>query len=118
MPDPKKVVARFQLEAMSNLRPNKTGVVGAIIWVSAGEFSGVESQHGPRIKVVPGTKITTDGLRDAISISITEPPKVFGDLTGEIEKQALRFVRLNQDVLLRYWRNEIDTAEMLEGLVH
>lgn len=113
---PKKLVARFMLEAMSNLPPDDTGVAGAVIWVSSGEFAGAKSQHGPRIKVIPGTKITKEGLMDAASVTITEPPRVVGTLPGKLKTQAIRFVNLNREVLLRYWRNEISTRQMLDGL--
>lgn len=82
-PSPKKVVARFLLEAMSNLPPVDTGVSGAVIWVSSGEFVGAKSPHGPRIKVVPGAKITKEGLVDAASVTITDPPRVIGTLPGK-----------------------------------
>jgi hypothetical protein len=116
MTDPKKVVARFQLEAMSNLRPNDTGVKGAVIWVSAGEFAGADAQHGPRIKVVLGEKITTDGLKEALSVRLTEPPEVLGELPGKLKKQAIAFVNANREVLLRYWSFEIGTPEMVRLL--
>ena len=112
-----RVADRFRKEAMSNLRPAETGVDGAIIWVSAGEFGGADSQHGPRVKVVLGTKITSENLTDAVSVSLTTPPRVFGDLPGKLRKQAVKFVDANRDVLLRYWLNEISTREMLDGLV-
>jgi hypothetical protein len=114
--DPKKVVARFMLEAMSNLRTRATGVDDATVWVSSGEFAGAQSQHGPRIKVLLGTKITTEGMAEAASVTITVPPKVIGTLPGKIRKQSIAFVNLNREILLQYWRNEVDTQEMLEGL--
>lgn len=121
----KKVAARFQgktsgfqLEAMSNLLPKDTGVEGAVIWISAWEFYGVDSQHGPRIKVVLGNKITTEGLRDAVSVRITDPPVVLGTLPGSIRKQVLRFVDRNRDVLLRHWNGELDSKDTLNLLEH
>src|ERR1700744_5708992 len=114
--EPKEVVARFMLEAMSNLRTRSTGVDDATIWVSAGGFAGAQMQHGPRIKVIPGTKITKEGLLEAASVTITDPPKVIGDLPGKLKKQAIAFVTLNSEILLQYWRNEIDTQDLLEGL--
>jgi hypothetical protein len=109
-------VATFHLEAMSNLRSKKTGVSGAVIWVSAGEFAGAQSQHGPRIKVVLGDKVTTEGLKDAVSIRVTDPPQVLGTLPGAIRKDAVAFVELNRETLLAYWNNEIDTSEMIDQL--
>ncbi len=111
-----RVVARFQVEAMSNLRPTTTGVEGAVIWVSAGEFAGVDIRHGPRIKVVLGNGITTEKLGDAVSVTITDPPRVLGSLPGAVRKQAVDFVNRNRDVLLRHWNGEIDAKEMLDLL--
>jgi len=113
---PKKIVARFMLEAMSNLRTRATGVDDATVWVSAGEFAGAQSQYGPRVKVMPGTKITKEGLIEAASVTITVPPKVIGTLPGELKKQVIDFVNLNREILLQYWRNEVSTREMLDGL--
>ncbi len=110
------VAARFLKEAMSNLRSRTTGVDGAIIWVSAGEFAGAELQHGPRIKVVLGEKITGEGLADAVSVTLGVPPKVLGELPGKVAKRVVAFINKNRDVLLRHWNGEIDTKEMLDLL--
>lgn len=119
----KNVVARFQektaeflLEAMSNLLPEDTGVDGAVIWISAGEFHGVDAQHGPRVKVVLGNKITTEGLRESVSVRITDPPVVLGSLPGNIRKQVIRFIERNRDVLLRHWNGELGAKETLNLL--
>ena len=121
----KNVVARFQektseflLEAMSNLRPKTTGVEGAVIWISAGEFYGVDAQHGPRVKVMLGDKITNEGLKESVSVRITDPPVVLGKLPGKIQKQAIQFVEKNRDVLLRHWNGELDSKETLNLLEH
>lgn len=113
-PTAAKVASRFLKEAMSNLRPRTTGVEGAVIWVSAGEFSGANLQHGPRIKVVLGEKITTEGLEDAVSVTLGDPPKVFGKLSGKLTKQVVTFVNQNRAALIRHWNGEIDTKEMLD----
>ena len=110
--------AGFQLEAMSNLLPKDTGVNGAVIWISAGEFHGVDAQHGPRIKVMLGIKITTEGLSDSVSVRITDPPVVLGSLPGNIKKQVIRFVEKNRDVLLRHWNGELGSKETLNLLEH
>jgi hypothetical protein len=112
----RRIVARFLLEAMSNLPPQDTGVEGAIIWVSVGEFSGADLQHGPRVKVVPGNKITTENLQDAASVTITDPPRVLGTISGKIRRKVVAFVNQNRDTLLRYWNGELSTREMV-GLI-
>ena len=109
-------VALFDLWLMSNLSPSHTGVDGAVIWVSAGEFCGAEAQHGPRIKVVLGTKLTPDGLREAASVTLTSPPEVLGTLPGKVRDLAVEFVRRNRDALLRHWNCELDTRETLDLL--
>lgn len=109
--------ADFHVEAMSNLLPRRTGIEGAVVWVSPGEHGGKDLQHGPRVKVVLGEKTTTEGLRDAVSVTISNPPRVLGRLPGHIEKQVLRFIELNRDVLLGHWRGELDPGDVLERLV-
>lgn len=106
----------IEVFAMSNLRTQSTGVDGAVIWVSSGEFQGKESQHGPRVKVMLGSKVTPGGLDKAATITLTDPPRVLGDLPSESKKQALSFVTTNLQTLLKYWKNEIDTAEMVEAI--
>ena len=108
--------ADFQMESMSNLRSKSTGIEGAVIWISAGEFSGKEIKHGPRIKVVLGDKITTDGLKNAITVRLSTPPEVLGDLPGKVKSRVIDFVELNKDLLLQHWNGEVDTQEMLEQL--
>jgi hypothetical protein len=114
----RKVVVRFLLEAMSNLLPQDTGVEGAIIWISAGEFHGVDAQHGPRVKVVLGNKITTEGLRGSVSVRITDPPVVLGKLPGNIRKKVAEFIDINRDVLLKHWNGELGSRATLDLLKH
>lgn len=120
MPDTiQRVCARFKLEAMSNLRSPSTGVVGAVIWVSAGEFYGKDSRHGPRIKVVLGDRIKLQhkSLAADAYVSLADPPKVLkGALPADIQQKVLMFVELNREVLLLHWNGEIDTREMLDRL--
>jgi hypothetical protein len=108
--------SEFHLEAMSNLLPEDTGVDGAVIWISAGEFHGVDAQHGPRVKVVLGNKITTEGLRESVSVRITDPPVVLGSLPSNIRKQVIRFIERNRDVLIRHWNGELGAKETLNLL--
>jgi hypothetical protein len=99
---------------LSNLRSSDTGVAGVVIWVSAGEFAGFESQHGPRLMVVLGDQITTEKLKGAVTVRFTNPPEVVGKLPDKIKQQVVKFVVRNRDVLLRHWHGEIDTKEMLD----
>lgn len=109
-----RYVESFHVEAMSNLLPRRTGVRGAVIWVSPGEFSGVDVQHGPRIKVMLGEKTTTEGLHAAVSVTLTNPPRVLGVLPGRVRGQVFAFINKNLDVLLRHWRGELDPGDVLE----
>lgn len=108
--------ASFQLEAMSNLRSKSTGVIGAVIWISVGESDGKSLRHGPRIKVALGDKLTTDGLKNAVSVTISKSPRVLGQLPSDIEHQVLRFVRLNYNALKLHWEGQLDTTEVLSAL--
>lgn len=99
---------------MANLRPKTTGVEGAVIWVSSGESHGTSSQHGPRIKVSIGDSLSPETLREARSLTIEENPRLVGKpLPGAILRGARAFVIINQEILLAYWRGEVDTAEFL-----
>lgn len=111
-----KVTAKYEVFAMSNLRSSETGVEGTVIWVSAGEFGGRDSQHGPRVKVMLGNKVNTEGLDAAITVTLTDPPRVLGSLPAKVEKKAIEFVAANLGVLLPYWKNEISTREMLDQI--
>src|ERR1039457_4836932 len=85
----------------SNLRPVTTGVEGAVIWIFAGEFTGVEL--GPRILVViGGDKMSAEWLRDAVSVRLTTPLEVVGELPCTVRRQVIEFVEKNRDVLLRH----------------
>jgi hypothetical protein len=101
---------------MSNLRPSDTGVEGAVIWVSTGEFGGADAQHGPRIKIMPGTKLTPEARDKAVSVRLTEPPVVLGKLPGKMKKQVVEFVNQNRDTLLGYWNGGLSTREMLDAI--
>lgn len=109
-------VAGFQVEAMSNLRSKSTGVSGAVIWISAGEFSGKDAQHGPRIKVVLGDRVTRDALYGSVSVRVTRPPEVLGTLPPQVRKDVVAFIEKNYDVLLQHWAGDLDTVETLAAL--
>lgn len=100
------------MEAMTNLLPKRTGVQGAAIWVSPGEFGGTDSQHGPRVKVVLGEETTTEGLDTSVSVTITNPSRILGTLPGKIQRQVVPFIIKNRDVLLRHWRGELDSGDV------
>lgn len=109
--------AAFDSFALSNMRGTTTGIEGVVIWVSAGEFGGAEPPHGPRLKVVLGDDISTERLQDAVSVLLTTPPRVLGELPRRTARQLVRFVNENRDILLRHWKGELDTREMFRLLV-
>ena len=113
----KKIENKYATLAMSNLRPSDTGIPGVVLWISAGEFEGKGSQHAPRIKViVGGGKVSAEDLRDAPSVTIKDQRVVRGSLSGKILKQVIKFILLNQEVLLKYWDQSISTAEMIKSI--
>ena len=97
-------------------RTESTGVDGAVIWLSADEPSNAGRPQGPRVWVALGAEISLEALKQAASISLTEPPIVQGELPSTVQDQAIAFVRRNRRVLLRYWKGSIDTPEMLRRL--
>jgi hypothetical protein len=112
-----KYSERIEILAMSNLTSSDTGVDGVVIWVSAGEFSGKGSQHGPRIKVVSGSRITSEGLDKAATATLEDPPRFIGDLSVNKKKEVTAFIIKNRNVLLRYWAGGMSTREMIDSIV-
>lgn len=110
------IEASFRVEAMANLLPRRTGIRGAVVWVSPGEFGGTDSRHGPRVKVMLVEKTTTEGIENSVSVTISQPPRVLGTLPGKIKSQVIRFVTLNHDLLLQHWRGEVDHVEVATQL--
>lgn len=111
-----RIVARFHRESMANLRPEETGIKGAILWISSGEFSGTKIKHGPRLKVMEGTKLTADVLKKAVTVKLTDPPEIIGSLSGKLKTQVIKFVTENHDTLISYWRFEINISTLLKQL--
>ena len=99
----------------SNLRSVTTGVEGAVIWIFAGEFTGVEL--GPRILVViGGDKMSAEWLRDAVSVRLTTPPEVASELPCAVRRQVIEFAEKNRNVLLQHWNGELASKETLDLL--
>jgi hypothetical protein len=101
---------------LSNLRTSATGIDGAVVWVSAGEFLEAEQHLGPRLMIVIGKSLRFDRLTDAISVRLTDPPEVLGELPDETERQVVQFVALNRDALLAHWRDETSMREMVDAI--
>jgi hypothetical protein len=99
----------------SNLQPVTTGVEGAVIWIFAGEFTGVEL--GPRILVViGGDKMSAEWLLGAVSVRLTTPPEVVGELPCTVWRHVIEFVEKNRNVLLQHWNGVLASKETLDFL--
>ena len=101
---------------MSWFCSNTTGIEGAVLCVFAGEFERPGHQLGPRLLVALGNKLTTEGLNDAVSVVLTDPPKVTGELPDRVKREVAEFVNKNRDAILGYWNCELDSKEMTELL--
>jgi hypothetical protein len=101
---------------LSNLRPESTGVVGAVIWLAAGEFSTNEAHVGPRILVVVGAELSIDSLAHGVAITLSRTATVVGTLPAEVRRKGLMFVEANRDLLLEYWRGEMDTWTVIQRI--
>lgn len=99
-------------EEMSNLRPEKTGLP-VVVWVSVGSHT----KHGPRIKIQTkiGNKINPSEL---IPITIEDEPKNIENY--KIDKKLFddikKWIKKNREVLMKYWKFEIYTDEMLKKI--
>ena len=102
---------------LSNHTSTETGIDGAVLWISSGEFV-LGTNLDPRIIVVVGPLNTPlEHIRNSPTISISKPPKVMQPgLPAAIEKQAINFVSINYRLLLAYWNQEIDTPTLCKEL--
>lgn len=108
--DPSAIVDLF---ALSNLLPETTGVRGAVLWVSAGEFGKRNSKHGPRLLVVPGNTVKAERLKDAVAVPLTSPPEIVGTLPPKLRRQVARFIDANREVLLQHWNGQLDSKQVM-----
>lgn len=102
----------IDLYEMANLGPNTTGIQDIVIWVNGGVD---KLQHGPRIKVVKGSKWRSD---QSSTIPLTGVPRVIGNapITQDDFALIVKWIDLNRDLLIRYGNNEMDTAEFIQQL--
>lgn len=101
-------------DALSNLRSDRTGVLGAVIWVSCGWLPG--EGNAPRILVSLGERLHVDVTRDAPSVTIEPTPRIEGHLPEHVATKAIQFVVANEEALLRHWIGELSSSECLELL--
>jgi hypothetical protein len=95
---------------MANFKEKTTGIPLSL-WVSP-----KNANHGARIKVVWG-----DDISQSLSVSIhRENPSVVAgnekDISAYLLKQVQQWVKLNYDILMKYWRLEVDTKELKQSL--
>ena len=103
----------FLMFEEANLSPKTTGLP-MVIYVSA---KG-NSKHFARIKASSkrGNKLKPENL---ITVAISENPTIIGeigDLTSKVIEQLINFVTRNREVLISYWDEEIDTAELISRI--
>ena len=93
----------LRINDMANLFSSSTGV-DKIIWVST-ETPG----HKIRLKV---------GKRgEEASVSVEDNPEILaGSLDSKTFKQISSWIKVNKDVLIKYWKGEIDTWGLVNQL--
>lgn len=94
---------------MANLRQDDTGLP-MIIWIDGG---GSDRKRSPRVKISKSHS-HRQNIHDTVSVSIEDEPRIVsGDgLGGEDFLLVSRYVTLNKDALLRYWKGDISTLEL------
>jgi hypothetical protein len=102
----------------SNLTPEITGVVDAVIWAFAGEPTRSGGALGPRIWVVPGRALAMESLSDAVAVRLSVPPEVLGVLPPALAQQSMEFVDANRGALLQYWGGRMATRDLFDCLVN
>src|SRR4051794_3235306 len=93
---------------MSNLHPRTTGLP-FVVWIAVND--GSDDVH---VKITPGPQARPDQF---VSVAIGRDVKAIRGEMNESDLDLLRqWVRLNRDVILRYWNADIDTAEAIATL--
>ena len=108
-----KILNQINLLEMSNIRPAETGL-NMVIYI--GPQYGLK--HGPRIKV--STKYGEKVGATFFTITIANEPVVIGktgDIKSEDIDQVKEFVKLNKNVLLKLWNDEISPADAVNKFV-
>ena len=77
------------------------------------------AKHGPRVKFQQdyGKRMNADNVA---SVTISDDPHVVRghkwSLSSSDFEKAVKFIKQNKAILLKYWRNEILTRELEAGL--
>lgn len=114
-PDNDYIISEEQLWEMARVKPADSGL-SWIIFVSSREYA--KQRHWARVKVsnIPG-KFAND---DNFVVSIDKQPAVL-EGTPRMSKSELKdifdWIKLNYDVLLKYWNEEfVSDAELYSKL--
>ena len=65
-------------------------------------------QCGPRIGVIAGENV--------VCVSVSEKPKILSDEPFYESAEVIRWVRLNEELILKHWNKEISDREILNLL--
>jgi hypothetical protein len=107
----KLTVTEDEMFEMSNLSPVDTGLTHRI-WISV----NVNHRHPrPQLRVEgPNRKFYPMSLDDPVEFLAGRP----AGLSAAQSIKLRRFVKLNREVLLAHWNDEIDTATTIHRLQH
>jgi hypothetical protein len=95
---------------MAAFRTKTTGVDNTIF------ISAKVPRHKPRIKVAIDPPTHLDRFGESASVAIADGSVLAGKLSSHVHKQVCGFLDLNRDVLIEYWEQQIDDAELHERL--
>jgi len=106
-----------ELFEMSNIRKTTSGLP-VNIYVSSG--GSVNSRHGPRIKVMTnsGDKFNpNETVSVMLKKNITEDDVIgYDSLPPNVLIALRKYINVNFNTLMKYWNDEIDTAQMIHML--
>ena len=72
------------------------------------------AKHDVRVNVSPNLKAVPS---DLISVAIRPEVRVVdGNMSGSDLALLRQWIKLNEDVIIRYWNSEIDTGDALQAI--
>jgi hypothetical protein len=112
--DPESDLAH-EIWAMSSLTHKTTGLGNISVWVSP-KFAG----HQPRVKVSNIRGRSAESNQDSFSLSISSPIKLLAGKPRSFSRKELasilRWIKLNEGVLLDYWNLKLDPEDLKDLL--
>lgn len=104
-------LSKTKIIDMANFTPESTGV-DRMVFVSS-----KQPRHKPRVKVAVTSHVIQGST---VSFSIEDEPKpIVGDvskLPKKVVSQIIEWIKLNKEVLLKYWNFEVDTVYLTNHL--